>query len=118
MNKRVIAATIGAFTFWQATAYAAQKDAAFCRSAGDWAAAEMTKHIEDTDRRRLDAVEGFGPVQQENPGFFTFLVGAIYDQKIDPPIEGLEDLNKKIADLHRKFARNLAEDVCTKEFLS
>lgn len=119
MSKLVgfLVAALGLLVVSQTPSLSASKDAAYCRAAGDWAEAEMTKHIEDSSRRTLDAVEDFGPTQREERSYFVFIVEAIYNEKIQPPIEGLDEMNKNIADLNRAFARHLAEDVCVKEFL-
>ena len=98
---------------------ASVRDTDYCRAAGDWAEAEMTRRIENPDRRRLDAVDDFEATQKEESSYFTFLVNAIYDTKLPERVElpGLEEMQKKLDDLSRKFARDLAEDICAKEFL-
>lgn len=77
----------------------------------------MTKRIEQPNRRTLDAVEDFGPTQLEERSYFVFLVESIYKVGLPEPIEGLDEMNKKLDDASRDFARHLAEDICVKEFL-
>lgn len=94
------------------------KDAAYCRAAGAWAVAEVTRRIENKDRRILDAVEDFGPVQLEDRSYYTFILESIYKEEIQEFPEWMEDLSESMNGLLKDFAKNLAEDICVKEFLS